>query len=293
MSCCVAYFPGMPGTHTSATLPTYYLSHGGGPWPWMMEQRGHLYRELDASLKAMHAELGDAPKAILVVTAHWEEPVFTFSTAAKPGMIYDYYGFPPETYQITYEAPGLPELGERAAAMLAAGGMASATDPTRGFDHGTFSLLEALYPEARLPVVQMSIREDYDPAAHVQAGRLLAQLRREGVLIIGSGLSFHNLRAMGSPLAHAPSHAFDGWLQDSLTELSGHERVQRLLAWEQAPAARMVHPREDHLMPLHVAVGAAEGEEGRTTYHQDDFFGGIAASSFRFGELPVAEPLTS
>lgn len=269
----------MPAT----TLPTYFLSHGGGPWPWMMEETGHVYRVLAASLRYMARELGDAPKAILVVTAHWEEEVFTFSTAARPGMIYDYYGFPPETYQITYEAPGLPELGERAAAMLAAGGMASATDPDRGFDHGTFSLLQALYPEARLPVVQMSIRRDYDPAAHVEAGRLLASLRAEGVLVIGSGLSFHNLRLMRSPAAHAPSHAFDGWLQDSLVALSGPDRTGRLLHWADAPAARMVHPREDHLMPLHVAVGAAEGEAGCLTYHEDDFMGGIAASSFRFG----------
>ncbi len=264
-------------------LPTYFLSHGGGPWPWMMATSGHLYRVLDASLKQMNRELGDAPKAILVVSAHWEEPVFTFSTAVRPGMLYDYYNFPPETYQITYEAPGLPELGERAAELLAAGGMASATDPARGFDHGTFSLLQALYPEAKLPVVQMSIRSDFDPAAHIAAGRLLASLRDEGVLIIGSGLSYHNLRAMGSPASHAPSHEFDAWLQDSLVAKSGPKRTERLLHWEQAPAARLVQPREDHLMPLHVAVGAAEGEAGRLTYHEDDFFGGIAASSFQFG----------
>jgi aromatic ring-opening dioxygenase catalytic subunit (LigB family) len=268
-------------------LPTYYLSHGGGPWPWMMATTGHLYRVLDASFKQMKADLGTAPKAVLVVSAHWEEDVFTFSTAARPGMVYDYYNFPPETYQITYPAPGLPELGERAAALLAAGGMASATDAARGFDHGTFSMLQALYPEATLPVVQMSIRRDFDPAAHVEAGRLLATLRDEGVLILGSGLSFHNLRAMGNPAAHAPSPAFDAWLQDSLIARTGQERVERLLHWEQAPAARLVQPREDHLMPLHVAVGAAESEAGRLTYHEDDFFGGLAASSFQFGPLPV------
>lgn len=270
-------------TSTNPALPAYFLSHGGGPWPWMMEARGHLYRVLAASLQDMARELGDAPKAILVVTAHWEEPVFTFSTASHPGMIYDYYGFPPETYQITYRAPGLPELGERAAQMLETGGMASATDPARGFDHGTFSLLQALYPEARLPVVQMSIRQDFDPAAHIEAGRLLAPLRREGVLIIGSGLSYHNLRMMGSPAAHAPSHAFDQWLQDSVVGHSAEERIERLLRWADAPAARLVHPREDHLMPLHVATGSAGDDEGQLTYHEDDFFGGLAASSFRFG----------
>jgi aromatic ring-opening dioxygenase catalytic subunit (LigB family) len=251
----------------------------------MMETQGHLYRVLDASLKDMARQLGDAPKAILVVTAHWEERVFTFSTGAQPGMIYDYGGFPPETYRIKYPAPGLPVLGERAAALLAAGGMASATDVDRGFDHGTFSLLQALWPTAHIPVVQMSIRRDFDPAAHIAAGRLLAPLRDEGVLIVGSGLSFHNLRAMGHPAASAPSHAFDQWLQDSLVRLSGPKREERLLHWEQAPAARIVQPREDHLMPLHVAVGAATAETGQMTYHEDDFFGGLAASSFQFGEL--------
>lgn len=254
----------------------------------MMDTAGPVYRVLDASLKGMARELGDLPRAILVVTAHWEEPVFTFSTAAQPGIIYDYYGFPPETYQITYPAPGLPELGERAAAMLAEGGMPSATDPLRGFDHGTFSLMQALWPDARLPVVQMSIRRDFDPAAHIAAGRLLAPLRDEGVLIVGSGLSYHNLRAMRHPAAHAPSHTFDTWLQESLVSLDGSARVQRLIDWEHAPAARLVHPREDHLMPLHVAVGAAEEEAGRLTYHEDDFFGGLAASSFQFGPLPGA-----
>ena len=267
------------------TLPTYYLSHGGGPWPWMMATSGHLYRVLDASLKDMARQLGDRPKAILVVTAHWEERVFTFSTGERPGMIYDYGGFPPETYQIKYPAPGLPALGERAAALLADGGMASATDPQRGFDHGTFSLMQALWPTAHIPVVQMSIRRDFDPVAHIEAGRLLAPLRDEGVLIVGSGLSFHNLRAMGHPGARAPSHAFDQWLQDSLVRLNGPAREDRLLHWEQAPAARIVQPREDHLMPLHVAVGAASGEAGHLTYHEDDFFGNLAASSFQFGEL--------
>lgn len=269
----------------TTTLPTYFLSHGGGPWPWLMESQGHLYRVLDTSLKDMARQLGDRPKAILVITAHWEAPVFTFSTGAQPGMIYDYGGFPAHTYQITYPAPGLPALGERAAELLAVGGLASATDAARGFDHGTFSLMQALWPSAHIPVVQMSIRRDFDPVAHIAAGRLLAPLRDEGVLIVGSGLSFHNLRAMGHPAAHAPSHAFDRWLQDSLVHLNGAERNQRLVNWEHAPAARLVQPREDHLMPLHVAVGAAEGEAGHMTYHEDHFFGGLAASSFQFGEL--------
>jgi len=253
----------------------------------MRAQTGSTYDVLDASLKDMRQELLELPRAALVISAHWEEDAFCFSSAARPGMIYDYYGFPPETYEITYPAPGMPSLAERAHALLAEGGIATRLDPERGFDHGTFSLMQAIYPEAQMPIVQMSIRRDFDPAAHIEAGRLFAPLRDEGVLIIGSGLSYHNLRAMFGGQGNAPSHAFNGWLQDSLVRQSGPERIDRLLDWERAPAARLVHPREDHLMPLHVALGAAVEETAQVTYHEDDFMGGIAASSFRFGAAPV------
>lgn len=271
---------------TSSPLPTYYLSHGGGPWPWM-PNAAPAYAVLDASLKALRRELLERPKAVLVVTAHWETEDFTFSAAERPGMIYDYYGFPPETYEITYPAPGLPSLAERAAGLLRDGGMTAGIDHERGFDHGTFSLMQAIYPEAEMPIVQMSIRKDYDPALHIAAGKLLAPLRDAGVLVVGSGLSFHNLRAMG-PLGRDASRAFDGWLQHALFDAVGETRAKTLLDWEKAPAARQVHPREDHLMPLHVAVGAASEDAAHLSYHQDDFFGAITASSFRFGDAPAS-----
>ncbi|TIX50643.1 DODA-type extradiol aromatic ring-opening family dioxygenase [Alteraurantiacibacter aquimixticola] len=275
----------MTETTTASTLPTYYLSHGGGPWPWMPNM-APAYAVLDASLKALRRELDEKPRAVLVVTAHWETEDFTFSAAERPGMIYDYYGFPPETYEITYPAPGLPSLAARAAGLLRDGGMTANIDAARGFDHGTFSLMQAIYPEAAMPIVQMSIRKDFDPALHVEAGKLLAPLRDEGVLVVGSGLSFHNLRAMG-PVGRDASRAFDGWLQQALLGATGEPRASNLLDWEKAPAARHVHPREDHLMPLHAAVGAAMEEEAHLSYHQEDFFGAITASSFRFGDAPL------
>lgn len=266
-----------------AILPTWYLSHGGGPWPWM--ETGDTYTRLAASLADIRHQLAGKVRAVLVVTAHWETESFTFSSGEQPGMIYDYGGFPPETYTISYPAPGLPALAARARDLLAAGGMPAALDPARGYDHGTFSLLKAIWPDATVPVVQMSIRRDYDPALHLAAGRLLAPLRAEGVAILGSGLSYHNLRAMGAAGA-APSRAFDDWLHQALVDASPLHREAMLLDWQAAPAARLVHPREDHLMPLHVAVGAAHDEPGATIYHQDDFFGTLTASSFRFGPLP-------
>lgn len=269
-------------------LPTYFVSHGGGPWPWMRDMTGGRYDRLEASLQAMARETAGQVRAILMVTAHWETPGgFELSSSPRPGMIYDYYGFPEHTYQVHYRAPGSPELAQRAQALLQGGGMSARLDDGRGFDHGTFSALQAAYPEAQIPVVQLSIRADFDPATHIAAGRLLAPLRDEGVLVIGSGLSYHNLRLFG-PAGREPSRAFDAWLQQTLVQASPDERDARLLQWEQAPAARTAHAREDHLIPLMVAVGAAHEEAATCVYHEDDFFGALTVSSFRFGALPAA-----
>jgi aromatic ring-opening dioxygenase catalytic subunit (LigB family) len=268
-------------------LPTYYVSHGGGPWPWMREQNGSRYDQLEASLQAMAREVGEQVRTVLVVTAHWETPEFMVSSAAQPGMLYDYHGFPPHTYQIHYRAPGSPALAQRVQALLHAGGVEAGLDPERGFDHGTFSVMQATYPEARLPVVQLSLRADFDPAAHLAAGRLLAPLRDEGVLIIGSGLSYHNLRMFNASGA-LPSQQFDAWLQTTLTASTPAERDALLTQWERAPSARIAHAREDHLIPLMVAVGAAHDEAGACVYHEDAFSGTLTTSSFRFGDAPAA-----
>jgi aromatic ring-opening dioxygenase catalytic subunit (LigB family) len=266
-----------------ARLPTYFVSHGGGPWPWMKEQVGPAYDKLEASLVDMKRQVGERPKAVLAVTSHWEGPAFMVSSGTAPGMIYDYGGFPPHTYSISYPAPGEPQLAQRVADLLKAANHPVSLDPARGFDHGTFSMLYPVYPEADVPVVQLSIRQDYDPLAHIAAGRALAPLRDEGVLIIGSGLSFHNLRQFG-PAGRVASHEFDAWLRHTLLELPPAERTAALQRWSAAPSARSAHPREDHLMPLMVAMGAAEQEEAASVYHEDDFFGSLAVSSFRFGK---------
>jgi len=268
-------------------LPTYFVSHGGGPWPWMKDQYGPAYAELEASLVDIKRQVGVRPNAVLVVTSHWETDAFTVSSGTAPGMIYDYGGFPPHTYQIRYPAPGEPRLAERVAQLLNDAGQPARLDAERGFDHGTFSMLAPIYPDADMPVVQLSIRQGYDPAVHLAAGRALAPLRDEGVLILGSGLSFHNLRQFGPAGAQA-SKAFDAWLQHVLLDLPPAEREQALLNWSTAPSARVAHPREDHLVPLWVALGAAEQEPATCVYHEDSFFGALTVSSFRFGEASVA-----
>ncbi len=269
-------------------LPTYFLSHGGGPWPWMTGEFRSRFEQLELSLGAMRAELAEAPKAVLVVSGHWEEDGFAISSGAQPGMVFDYYGFPDYLYHIRYGAPGSPELAQRVHGLLTAAGLDAKLDPTRGFDHGTFSMMKPLYPEERMPVVQLSLDAKLDPALHLAAGRALAALRDEGVLIVGSGLSYHNLREMRGTGGQEPSRRFDAWLQQTLVEATPEARAEQLLHWADAPSARAVHPREDHLIPLMVAVGAAGEDAGAVTYHQDDFGGCITVSSFRFGAVPAA-----
>ena len=270
----------------SAVLPTYFISHGGGPWPWMDEMRESMQPLADA-LADMPRQIGTTPRAVLVISGHWEEPAFTVMASPHPGMLYDYGGFPPHTYEVQYPAPGDPALALRVKALIEAADIPARLDAQRGFDHGTFVPLHVIYPEAKVPVLQLSLRAGLDPAAHLALGRALAPLRSEGVLIVGSGLSYHNLRRLGPP-AQAPSAAFDAWLQQTLREVGPAERTQRLLAWETAPAARIAHPREEHLVPLMVALGAAEGEAAHCVFHEVHGFVGTV-SSFAFGTLEAVQ----
>jgi aromatic ring-opening dioxygenase catalytic subunit (LigB family) len=266
-------------------MPTYFISHGGGPWPWIKDRMPGDLSHLEASLKALPLELGIPPRAILAISGHWEETIPTVMTSEHPPMVYDYSGFPEFTYHIQYPAPGSPAIAARVQALLQQHAIQANTDPHRGYDHGVFAPFFVAYPDADVPILQLSIVRGYDPALHLAVGRALAPLRKEGVLIVGSGLSYHNLREFG-PRAAATSKAFDTWLTDTLCNATPDQRTQRLIEWENAPAARASHPREDHLIPLMVAVGAAEQEPGQRVYHEDNFMGGVAASSYRFGATP-------
>lgn len=266
----------------SSRMPTLYLSHGGGPWPYMSGDMRRRHAALEASLKALPALIA-RPEAILVVSAHWEETELAVMASPAPPMIYDYYGFAPELYHIHYSAAGAPELAKRVHALLGEAGLAAHLDPERGFDHGTYAILAVTHPRADIPVLQVSMRSDYDPQAHLRLGRALAPLRDQGVLILGSGSSYHDLHHFfHGEQRRRDSAQFDAWLGETL-ESAPAERSARLLEWERAPAARGAHPREDHLMPLHVAVGAAEDEPAEMLYRQEDFFGAITLSSWRFG----------
>jgi 4,5-DOPA dioxygenase extradiol len=237
-----------------------FISHGGGPWPVLNDPR---HKNLINFLEKIPERL-ISPSAILVISAHWEENSPAVQSNTRPEMFYDYYGFPEESYQITYPAPGQPELAAHISAMLNKNGIKANLDSTRGFDHGLFVPLMLMYPAAKIPCLQLSLMSNLDPGAHIHLGKALRELRHENLLIIGSGSSFHNLQAFREPPIPetiALNDGFENWLRDVLTndQRSEAEREQSLVNWLVAPGARYCHPREEHLLPLHVCYGIAGG----------------------------------
>ena len=266
-------------------MPTLYIPHGGGPSFFMEEGLGPK-GAWDAQanyLRGLAASLGRRPKAVLAISAHWEERRATVNVQAKPSLLFDYYGFPDYTYRLTYPASGDPALARRVRDLLSRAGIESAEEDARGFDHGVFIPFMLIYPEADIPIVELSLVQGLDAATHLKIGQALAPLRDEGVLIVGSGMSYHNLRAMmsGEPGADAASEKFDAWLAETLESPDLKARESRLLDWAAAPGGRASHPRPEHLIPLHVAVGAAGADRGKRTY--SDRLMGKMQSGFRFG----------
>lgn len=271
----------MSETASSSRVPVAFLPHGGGPWPFVETGIGSK-QELSALsdyLKSIRSLPKTPPKALLVISAHWEESVPTVMTSTHPPMLYDYSGFPAESYKITWPAPGDPVLAARIRSLLGEAGFASGEDAQRGFDHGTFVPLKVAYPEADIPTVQLSLVRGLDPKTHLAIGRALAPLRDEGVFIVGSGLSYHNLRAFGPP-AIPVAKAFDAWLSEIVTH-EGSKRDAELTAWSSAPAARQAHPREEHLLPLMVVAGAAGEDRGTVAYGGTIL--GVRVSGYHFG----------
>jgi aromatic ring-opening dioxygenase catalytic subunit (LigB family) len=258
-------------------LPTFYLPHGGGPCFFMDDPQG-VWTGMARFLRELPGTLPMQPRAILMVSGHWETRGFALTATAKPPLVYDYYGFPAHTYQLRYDAPGEPELAARVAGLLRDAGHAAMLDPERGLDHGVFVPLKVAFPNADVPVVELSLDADLDAAMHLAMGRALTPLREEGVLILGAGMSFHNLRAYGDPRATAPAAQFDAWL-DQAARLPPASRTQALAYWHEAPAARICHPRPEHLLPMMVAAGASSGA-GERIYNEQVL--GALISGFRF-----------
>jgi aromatic ring-opening dioxygenase catalytic subunit (LigB family) len=265
----------------SAVQPAIFLPHGGGPcffmdWTWGPAE---TWKATETFLAGLAATLPAPPRALLVVSAHWEQTAFTVSAAERPQLIFDYSGFPEHTYRLTWPAPGEPELAARVAELLTQAALPATVSQSRGFDHGVFVPLKVAFPEAEIPVVSLSLAASLDPALHLAAGRALRPLRDEGVLIVGSGMSFHNLRAYFQPRTAERARAFDAWLTAAV-ESNAAQRSARLTEWRRAPFAAWAHPREEHLIPLMVAAGAGGASPGRRIFADEPM--DAALSAYRF-----------
>jgi len=262
-------------------MPLAYIPHGGGPWPFVeLGLPRREVEELATYLRELRAFPKTEPKSVLVVSAHWETPKLSVMTGKKPPLYFDYYGFPPESYELSWPAPGAPELAARTRALLRGAGWEVEDDPDRGYDHGLFIPLMLTYPEAHLPTTQLSLRKGLDPEEHLAIGRALAPLRDEGVFIIGSGMSYHNMRAFADPHAGQDGEIFDAWLQ-KIAIAPQRERDEALKNWTEAPSARAVHPREEHLLPLMVVAGAAGEDRGKGAW--TGTYMGKRISAFHYG----------
>ncbi|RCW70059.1 aromatic ring-opening dioxygenase catalytic subunit (LigB family) [Marinobacter nauticus] len=248
----------------SKATDVLFVSHGGGPMP-LLGDPGH--QDMVDRLTELAADLRK-PSAILVISAHWEEAIPTITSGTTPSLIYDYYGFPSEAYKIEYPCPGEPVLAQQVAQALDQAGIQARLDNQRGLDHGAFVPLKLMYPEAKIPCIQLSLVNTLDASTHLAIGRALQALDYDNLLVLGSGFSFHNMRAFfaaQTPEIQARNLAFEDWLEQTCgdSSLSEPERAKRLADWEQAPHARFCHPREEHLLPLHVCYGLANKASDR------------------------------
>ncbi|MBL0708449.1 MAG: dioxygenase [Sulfurimonas sp.] len=230
-----------------------FIPHGGGPLPLLGDKN---HQEMLEFLKRITPTLSK-PSAIVMISAHWEEEVATISSAKMPPLIYDYYGFSEESYNIKYPAQGDPLLAKKIFNLLQESGIDAKLDSSRGFDHGMFVPLKIMYPKADIPCVQLSLLKSLDPASHIEIGKALSSLRDENILIIGSGSSFHNMRAFFSESSDEKNKLFEDWLIQTCTSenISPAERKEKLQKWSDAPFAKYCHPREEHLLPLLVCYG--------------------------------------
>jgi len=236
-----------------------YLSHGAGPMP-LLGDNGH--KEMVEKLKIIAAKIAK-PSAIILISAHWEEVIPTITQGTHPSLIYDYYGFPKQAYEIKYPASGDPNLAHTVHSILSDKGIKSALDDNRGFDHGLFVPLKIMYPEADLPCIQLSLVDSLNAREHIKIGEALSGLEYKNLLVIGSGFSFHNMKAFFAPSTtetQSMNESFEQWLIDTCSnpKINEIERTNRLVNWQNAPSARYCHPREEHLLPLHVCYGVAK-----------------------------------
>lgn len=262
-------------------VPTFFIPHGGGPC-FFMDWPGQpaMWDRMAEFLRNLNDFVGSRPQAVVVISGHWVEDEFTVTANANPPLIYDYSGFPEHTYHLQYPAPGSPELAHQIQHLLGKAGFVVKSDAERGFDHGVFIPFKLIYPDADIPIVQLSLKTGLNPATHIRAGEALHELRQQGVLIVGSGMSFHNMRGF-TPAFTDASRRFDDWLTASISEPNAEVRNSLLECWKDAPDAQLSQPYPDHLLPLMVAAGAAGADAGRKIFEDEVL--NVVVSGFAFG----------
>ncbi|OAG01279.1 Extradiol aromatic ring-opening dioxygenase [Paraphaeosphaeria sporulosa] len=253
--------------------PVISISHGGGPMPLLGDpSQAALTHSMKTKVpKILKLGTADAPRAIILVTAHWSEDVVGISSAEKHELYYDYYGFPDEAYKLKYDAPGSPEVAELVRRQLEEAGIKSKNDGKRGWDHGVFVPMTLIHPSASVPIIQLSVLASEDPSMHYAIGRALAPLRDKNIAIIGSGFaSMHNLRAMFSGQARTPSYkalneAWSKTVADAVETTDVEAQKEKFAGWRSWPGAYDMHPRggAEHFLPLVVCAGAGAGEKSK------------------------------
>jgi 4,5-DOPA dioxygenase extradiol len=252
------------------SLPSVFISHGAPNLLLYASDTRDFWRGLSAHWSR--------PSAILIMSAHFETEAPTFEAGAHPGMIYDFGGFDPELYRVAYPAAGAPALAEKASQLAQAAGLSTVLSEGRGFDHGTWVPLKAIFPEADIPVATLSVQPRRDGAHHLALGRALAPLRDEGVLIVGSGSATHNLRAFFSGEDAQPwALAFNEWLCERIE--AGDANA--IAHWERGPEAQRNHPTPEHYLPLPFAFGAA-GPAARGKRLHRAMIGPISLDAYEF-----------
>lgn len=256
-------------------FPALFLSHGSP----MLALTDSPARDF---LIGLGPELGQ-PSAIVVASAHWETPIPTLNSVTRNTTIHDFYGFPPALFAMRYQPPGSPALATKIAALLAEAGLPSAIDPSRGLDHGAWIPLSLMYPAATIPVIQLAIQSDRDPAHHLRLGAALAPLRSDNVLVIGSGSFTHNLSRLRRDGTEAPQPpdvvAFSDWFDAAISE----RRTDDLLHYRtRAPYAVQQHPTDEHLLPLYVALGAGGEHSTAHRLHSSAMYASLRMDAYAF-----------
>jgi aromatic ring-opening dioxygenase catalytic subunit (LigB family) len=269
--------------HSVQRMPTWFIPHGAGPCFFMDWNPPDAWHKMADFLKGLSFTLPSTPKAIVVISAHWLESTVTVTGHPSPELIFDYYGFPEHTYQLQYPAPGDPVLAQKIVDLLGKANIKAHVDSKRGLDHGTFIPMLLMFPQANIPVVQLSLNSNLEAQTQLEIGQAIESLRDQGVLIVGSGMSFHNMRGYGNPQFGPISDQFDHWLTQTI-ESAPPLRMAGLKSWDHAPSARQCHPprQEEHLLPLMVAAGAAQKEKGKRVFF--DRVLETTLSAFAFGD---------